>query len=619
MRRIFETSLERLGRMIATQHDINVIFEGKKICTDGKTIWLPSCDDLSDELMADMNGFLDHEVAHCLFTDFSAYEKHILKGRLSHFHKQLENACEDERIERCIIDMYPGCRVNLKVINDKFGGEAEVQIKSKEIPWPLRLIFAIRAEMSYDRDPILDDETQPYFDAVKDLIPGLNDCIDTTGVCKVTAEITQRIFDKYDEEKSSEGEKDKDLEGEGESGEGEGESGESESKGGKSASGESKDSKGKSKGEKGEGDESDSESGSESEGESEGDTRTDAEKMMGDTERSVDKGTWEQMIVTVDDRMKKLVEGELGKVRKYIDESDDDQFRGGKRKHIPYTTQFDTETNYTGKGRVDAYRKSLARVSKYVNPIRRTLERVLKTQENKRWRSDRERGAVDTRALARLATDRNFRKPFKEQVRSNTDNVAVEILIDQSGSMGGSRIQIAKDTAIALAEALKDLNIEFEVTGFHTAGERRISIPREAVTSGIFNRYNETMQYSIFKEFGATNLSGIEKIFVGENNCDPEAVQWAADRLSTRREKRKVLIVLSDGYPAASSASSKVMGDQLRLNVAKISKAGIEVIGIGIESDSVRRFYPDYIIVNELNELPAKAMAKLAKIITKAA
>ena len=178
MRRIFETSLERLGRMIASQHGLSIVFKGTVPCTDGKTIWLPSCSNLSDELMSQMHGYLDHEVAHCLFTEFPEMKTGLLRDKRAEFHKSLFNACEDERIERLIILEYPGCRVNLKVINDKFGGDANKNAREKTIPWPIRLILSIRAVMA-ETTPILDEETQEYFDLVKHLSERLNECEDT--------------------------------------------------------------------------------------------------------------------------------------------------------------------------------------------------------------------------------------------------------------------------------------------------------------------------------------------------------------------------------------------------------------------------------------------------------
>ena len=99
--RIFETGLERLGRIIARQYNIDIIFEGNEAKTDGKTIWLPSAQDLSESLMKNLNGFLDHEVAHCKFTDFPQ-----IKLCINRFHAELLNGVEDVRIEREMINEF---------------------------------------------------------------------------------------------------------------------------------------------------------------------------------------------------------------------------------------------------------------------------------------------------------------------------------------------------------------------------------------------------------------------------------------------------------------------------------------------------------------------------------
>ena len=606
MRRIFETGLERLGRIIASQHNIKVVFQGTRCETDGKTIWLPSCADLSEELMTEMHGYLDHEVAHCLYTDFRQLEKLEEKGRS--LHQKLLNAVEDSRIEREIVKVYPGCGLNLDVINNKFKDDNDLMIKSKVcpvcmqevqsrlsskqmglhpdikailrpwgsktcefheelkpvLPWPVRLIMAIRDVMDH-RDPCLDEETQPYFDLVSDDADRLNDCEDTESLRVLTGEMVKKIVEALPEEEKE------DKSGESESGESE--SGESES------------------GERSLGDRMAASDGSDEESED----------------------AWRQAETSIDERMARQVQDEA---------SDSDQVNpdiahvaDGRSLHVPFSTAWDTETDLSGKGDTAAYRGLLRDVSHVVNPIRRELEKVLLVQENRRWVRDRERGSIDTSNLARLATDRNFRRPFKSATRTETNNVAVEMLVDMSGSMRGRKMLTAKAAVIAMAEALTALKIPFEVTGWHTThcGDlRRASRGQE---NG-FNRTQERQDYYIYKNFASKQLNGIEKLFVGHNNCDPEAVAWAADRLSQRREKRRILIVFSDGFPAAIS-DVEIMQVALKANVKKISKSEMEVVGIGILSDSVKHFYPDHVVINRISDLPGSAMGKLAKIITR--
>ena len=88
MKRIyFETSIEKLGRILAAQYEFEVVCEGNQACTDGKKIFLPNFENLSEELKAVINGFIDHEDAHCKFTQFPQ-----VNNCTSRMHRNLLNA-----------------------------------------------------------------------------------------------------------------------------------------------------------------------------------------------------------------------------------------------------------------------------------------------------------------------------------------------------------------------------------------------------------------------------------------------------------------------------------------------------------------------------------------------
>ena len=54
----FETVFEKIARIMARSYGINVIIEGNTAYTDGKKIVLPMLEDVTDELRADLNGYL---------------------------------------------------------------------------------------------------------------------------------------------------------------------------------------------------------------------------------------------------------------------------------------------------------------------------------------------------------------------------------------------------------------------------------------------------------------------------------------------------------------------------------------------------------------------------------
>ena len=54
-----------------------------------------------------------------------------------------------------------------------------------------------------------------------------------------------------------------------------------------------------------------------------------------------------------------------------------------------------------------------------------------------------------------------------------------------------------------------------------------------------------------------------------KENIDGEAIQWAYNRLSKRKEDRKILMVISDGAPVDDSTLSVNSGDFLEKHLKK--------------------------------------------------
>ncbi len=73
-----------------------------------------------------------------------------------------------------------------------------------------------------------------------------------------------------------------------------------------------------------------------------------------------------------------------------------------------------------------------------------------------------------------------------------------------------------------------------------------------------------------------------------------------------------ILMLLSDGYPATGDGHPVVLRNDLHEHVREIAHGGIELIGVGIRNDSVKKFYPTSIVVSTLHELPERAFRVLA-------
>lgn len=112
------------------------------------------------------------------------------------------------------------------------------------------------------------------------------------------------------------------------------------------------------------------------------------------------------------------------------------------------------------------------------------------------------------------------------------------------------------------------------------------------------------------------HIAGISS---GGGNADRDALMWALYELSKREEKRKVLVVLSDGCPA--SATWKVGSDELtrhcKLVVDDAMKNGFEVVGIGIEDSSVTQIYKNVVVVNSVQDFARTYFTKFTSLLLK--
>ena len=187
--------------------------------------------------------------------------------------------------------------------------------------------------------------------------------------------------------------------------------------------------------------------------------------------------------------------------------------------------------------------------------------------------------------------------------------------------MAGRKIELARLCAAALCDALTQLAFDSEVLGYSSveAPEMRLQYER-ARAAGVdlraCNRFVERLDLRVFKRFGARDLSGLAAIECGHENPDGEALAWAAARLIRRKARRRLLFVLSDGYPSTSDGDPAVLRSDLLARVQAVTEAGIELVGIGIQDDAVEAFYPNAVVVRKLHELPTVAFETLSRLLT---
>ncbi|MBN3737786.1 MULTISPECIES: cobalamin biosynthesis protein CobT [Burkholderia] len=284
---------------------------------------------------------------------------------------------------------------------------------------------------------------------------------------------------------------------------------------------------------------------------------------------------------------------------------------------VPLTTAFDTVADFTGRGEPARWHRLLGAARAQTGALKRQLERALKVDEHTRWKREQERGDLDRAALARVATSPGYRTPFRVRRATPGRDAAVSLLIDCSGSMAGSKIELATLCAAALCDALIQLGFACEVLGYSSAEDAAMRahyqrwIDDGHSTFG-YNRFVERLDLRVYKRFDSDNPSGIACLECGHENPDGEALSWAAERLLSTRARRRILMVLSDGSPATGDGHPAILRTDLHARVDALRARRVELIGVGILDDAVESFYPVSRVVEHLNALPGAAFAVLS-------
>lgn len=194
---------------------------------------------------------------------------------------------------------------------------------------------------------------------------------------------------------------------------------------------------------------------------------------------------------------------------------------------------------------------------------------------------------------------RNDGKVFVKNIMpQDMQELAVGLLLDESGSMDGERCAAAMATAIVLESFCSQLNIPIAIYG-HTGWEDV-----------------DLLCYSDFEKYSNEDKYRLMNISARQSNRDGCALRFVAERLIRRPEDAKLLILVSDGQPNALGYSgSKAKADLCEIK-AEYEKKGVCfcAAAIGEDKNVIHDIYGDaFLDVSDLNQLPKKLIKVLGK------
>lgn len=240
--------------------------------------------------------------------------------------------------------------------------------------------------------------------------------------------------------------------------------------------------------------------------------------------------------------------------------------------------EFMNTSNYAG-----SYKAIVKNNEKQIRAVVAMI-RKMKGENNTSWNHYQMKGKFDVSTVIKRGNYKFFKT---KNAPSQEADLVFEILVDNSGSMSGSKSKLAGEALIIFAEALNRLNIPFAVDAFTEYGSCITIQLKEFQDNYDKVKTNMTLltdQYEV-RELGT---------FYG--NIDEVNLMYVRDVLNQQRQQDKVCIVISDG---ATCGSEK----DLRRVAQSMEKDGITVLGIGVYDNNVSKIYDNHIILKNQRDL----------------
>jgi len=245
----------------------------------------------------------------------------------------------------------------------------------------------------------------------------------------------------------------------------------------------------------------------------------------------------------------------------------------------------------------DRYEQARRDVVRLVRPLTDELLASLRLDAYPRWTTGHRCGArVNLSAAMQAAADPRRRgEVWQRKTLPRDHDPCFFFLVDLSGSMEGRSISTAVRGTVLCCEVLSLLRVPFAVAGFQ---DQLIWIKR--FVDELDDRCRRRVA-SMEDEVRGRRPGGRNR---PEHNWDGPALRAAASALIDRRERQRVLVVVSDGRPSGPHDGETV----LRRAVADITAdRRVQLIGLGLGPGTyhVARYYPHHAAAVPLDAFPA--------------
>lgn len=594
---VFESAARTGSRVLGDNFGVEVVFEGDQAYTDGKRIVIPALDhtkELTGFQVRATRGYWHHEAAHIRYTDMPAYQQAVLaeEKKGNEMFASVLNALEDGRIEHLWLQEYPGGMEGLSAAHEAVDQHALDQMKADpnagddyRIIGPMAITWASGNDKGYTpqiRDECIRNLNPAIWKKSQEWYRRSTQCKTTQDVIALAREVTEHMARNPMPPRP------------GAAGAGAGQAGGA----GGAGSGQPGQGQGSGQGQGGDG-----QGGSNGTGGAMGTRDKKPEPISPDLN----------------------VKGVLG----------DAASPGGSAHHDvhrPFTTEEDrflTPTApgawakvLTGQQGNDYYAKLTDELVGKVQVMQRKIARGFAASQNRDWVGGNPVGRLDARRLT--AAYQGVQNVHKLRAEAPDIDTAAQIIVDGSGSMGGSNIFHAAAAAVALVRVMESIGVVCEVISFpgrgkSLSGKHADRMQKEAERMqqegkdfhDFFSRTNAA-EWLVHKEFTAKlgrrtkEMGNLMSVPTGSTPLT-DCIYGSWGRLAARPERRKIMVLVTDGQ-SNNQVTAKKAVDQMK-------KHGINVVGIGIGGNYIGAFCSRSVVVKNVGDLATSVMDDFGRML----
>ena len=262
---------------------------------------------------------------------------------------------------------------------------------------------------------------------------------------------------------------------------------------------------------------------------------------------------------------------------------------------------------------VESYRQVQTDVQYEIKDLIQIIKKTI-DREFQDMRMNLTKGRLQ-RNLVNWFIDDQYKLFYKKADQSQTFDATFTLLIDASASMHDKMDETIKGVVL-FHETLKALNVRHEILAFNEDAFDSDEDDQPNIIDEIINYHQSIYQ---------SEAPRIMSLAPQDDNRDGVAIRVASERLLTRSEKQKFLIVFSDGEPSAFNYAQEGILDTYEA-VEMSRKLGIEVFNVFLSQETITEaieqtihniYGPFAIFVEGVEHLPSQLSPLLKKLLLK--